>query len=59
MPGRDPASRVIEETEGERKMGATTIEVAAGHLAMVSHPQETADLITRAVRSTGGSATTD
>ena len=41
------------------RMGATTIEVAAGHLAMVSHPEETADLVTRAVRSTGGSATTD
>jgi len=52
MPGRDPASRVIEQTEREGSM-------AAGHLAMVSHPEETADLITRAVRSTGGSATTD
>jgi pimeloyl-ACP methyl ester carboxylesterase len=27
------------------RMGATTTEVAAGHLAMVSHPKETADLI--------------
>jgi hypothetical protein len=26
-------------------MGATTVEVAAGHLAMVSHPGEVADLI--------------
>jgi hypothetical protein len=26
-------------------MGATTIEVAAGHLAMVSHPDEVAQLI--------------
>jgi hypothetical protein len=30
-------------------MGATTIEVAAGHLAMVSHPDETARLIEQAV----------
>jgi pimeloyl-ACP methyl ester carboxylesterase len=27
------------------RMGATTIEVASGHLAMVSHPDETAQLI--------------
>jgi pimeloyl-ACP methyl ester carboxylesterase len=28
-----------------QRMGATTIEVAASHVAMVSHPQEVADLI--------------
>ncbi|WP_433381563.1 alpha/beta fold hydrolase [Actinoplanes sp. CA-142083] len=38
------------------RMGATTVEVAAGHLAMVSHPDETADLIRQAARSIGGSA---
>jgi pimeloyl-ACP methyl ester carboxylesterase len=27
------------------RMGATTVEVPAGHLAMLSHPQETANLI--------------
>jgi len=32
-----------------KRMGATTIEVAAGHLAMVSHPDETARLIEAAV----------
>jgi pimeloyl-ACP methyl ester carboxylesterase len=32
-----------------KRMGATTVEVAAGHLAMVSHPQETAQLIEQAV----------
>ena len=30
------------------RMGATTVEVDAGHLAMVSHPGETAQLITAA-----------
>ena len=30
------------------RMGATTVEVDAGHLAMVSHPAETAQLITAA-----------
>ena len=31
-----------------KRMGATTIELDAGHLSMVSHPQEVADLILRA-----------
>jgi pimeloyl-ACP methyl ester carboxylesterase len=31
------------------RMGATTVEVAAGHLAMVTHPDETAQLIEAAV----------
>jgi hypothetical protein len=33
------------------RMGATTIEVPAGHLAMVSHPDETAKLIKAAVEA--------
>jgi pimeloyl-ACP methyl ester carboxylesterase len=32
-----------------KRMGATTIEVASGHLAMVTHPDETARLIEQAV----------
>ena len=35
-----------------QRMGATTIEVAASHVAMVSHPQEVADLIAAAARAT-------
>jgi pimeloyl-ACP methyl ester carboxylesterase len=31
-----------------KRMGATTIEVKAGHLSLLSHPQEIADLIRRA-----------
>jgi pimeloyl-ACP methyl ester carboxylesterase len=31
-----------------KRMGATTIEVDASHVAMVSHPAETADLIRKA-----------
>ncbi len=27
------------------RMGATTVEVASGHLAMISHPQDVVDLI--------------
>ena len=37
------------ERQFAKRMGATTIEVAAGHLAMVSHPDETARLIEQAV----------
>jgi pimeloyl-ACP methyl ester carboxylesterase len=35
------------------RMGATTVEVSAGHLAMVSHPGETAQLITAAAEALG------
>ena len=35
------------------RMGATTVEVDAGHLAMVSHPGETAQLITAAAEALG------
>lgn len=38
-----------------RRMGATTVEVPAGHLAMVTHPGETADLIEAAAEKLGGS----
>jgi pimeloyl-ACP methyl ester carboxylesterase len=36
-----------------KRMGATTIEVPAGHLAMVSHPDETARLIEAAAAAVG------
>lgn len=36
------------------RMGATTVEAAAGHLAMVSHPGGTAQLITAAEALTTG-----
>jgi pimeloyl-ACP methyl ester carboxylesterase len=35
-----------------QRMGATTVEVAASHVAMVSHPREVADLIAEAGRAT-------
>jgi hypothetical protein len=38
------------------RMGATTIEVSASHLAMVSHPDHVASLIERAAESVGASA---
>jgi pimeloyl-ACP methyl ester carboxylesterase len=37
------------------RMGATTVEVAAGHVAMVSQPDEVVPLIDTAVKSLGAS----
>jgi pimeloyl-ACP methyl ester carboxylesterase len=44
------------ERQFAARMGATTIEVSAGHLAMVSHPDEVVDLIERAAKSVGAAA---
>ena len=38
------------------RMGATTIEVASGHVAMVSHPAEVAELVETAASSVGAAA---
>jgi len=38
------------------RMGATTVEVAASHVAMVSHPDDVAGLIERAAESVGATA---
>ena len=35
-----------------KRMGATTVEVASSHVAMVSHPDEVTDLIEEAVKAT-------
>ena len=39
------------ERQFAKRMDATVIEVASGHLAMVSHPDEVADLVRAAARS--------
>jgi hypothetical protein len=42
--------------EAERAMvaraGAETVEIASSHVAMISHPKETADLILSAIKAT-------
>jgi len=38
------------------RMGATTVEVAASHVAMVSHPDEVANLIEKAAEQVGSAA---
>jgi pimeloyl-ACP methyl ester carboxylesterase len=44
------------ERQFAKRMGATTIEVPSGHLAMVSHPDEVTDLIETAAKAlTAGS----
>jgi pimeloyl-ACP methyl ester carboxylesterase len=47
--------------DGERlfasRMGATTVEAASSHVAMVSHPDEVAQLITAAADKSGDQAT--
>jgi pimeloyl-ACP methyl ester carboxylesterase len=44
------------ERQFATRMGATTVEVPAGHLAMVSHPDETAALIEKAAEAVGAVA---
>jgi pimeloyl-ACP methyl ester carboxylesterase len=39
------------ERQFARRMGATTVTIASGHLAMVSHPDEVAQLITTAAEA--------
>ena len=44
------------ERQFAERMGATTVEVPASHVAMVSHPDEVADLIEKAAASVSGAA---
>jgi pimeloyl-ACP methyl ester carboxylesterase len=44
------------ERQFAARMGATTVEVPAGHVAMVSHPTEVADLIEKAAEAVGATA---
>lgn len=39
-----------------QRMGATTVEVASGHVAMLSHPEEVTNLILQAVQSTSAAS---
>ena len=42
------------ERQFAARMGATTVEIPSSHLAMVSHPQEVAELIETAAAAVGG-----
>ena len=50
---RDEAIPPDAERQFAPRMGATTIEVDSGHVAMVSHPEETAKLIETAANAAG------
>jgi pimeloyl-ACP methyl ester carboxylesterase len=52
----DEALPPAAERRFAARMGATTVEVAASHVAMVSHPGEVVDLIERATESVGAGA---
>lgn len=44
------------ERQFAERMGATTVEVPAGHLAMVTHPEVVVDQIEQAAKANGGAA---
>ena len=44
------------ERQFAARMGATTVEVSASHVAMVSHPEEVASLVERATESVSAAA---
>jgi pimeloyl-ACP methyl ester carboxylesterase len=56
VASNDEAIPPDAERQFASRMGATTIEVPASHLAMVSHPDEVADLIEKAAERVGSTA---
>ena len=52
----DEAIPAAAERQFAARMGGTTVEVSASHVAMVSRPEEVAGLIERAAESVGASA---
>jgi pimeloyl-ACP methyl ester carboxylesterase len=53
VAARDEAIPPDAERQFAQRMGATTVEVDAGHLAMVSHPDEVVKLIDAAAAAVG------
>jgi pimeloyl-ACP methyl ester carboxylesterase len=51
VAGDDQAIPADAERQFAKRMGATTVEVLAGHLAMVSHPDEVVSLIEDAAKA--------
>jgi pimeloyl-ACP methyl ester carboxylesterase len=46
------------ERQFAARMGASTVEIPASHIAMVSHPNEVAELIEKAANAVGVPVTT-
>lgn len=57
VASEDEAIPPDAERQFAARMGATTVEVAAGHLAMVTHPEAVVDLVERAAEAAAGAAT--
>jgi pimeloyl-ACP methyl ester carboxylesterase len=53
VAANDEAIPPDAERQFAARMGATTVEVASGHVAMVSHPGEVVQLVTTAVKALG------
>ena len=51
VAAQDQAVPPDAERQMARRMGATTVEIAAGHLAMISHPDDVATLIETAAQA--------
>ena len=51
VASQDEAIRPDAERQFASRMGAATVEIASGHVAMVSHPDAVADLIKKAAAS--------
>jgi pimeloyl-ACP methyl ester carboxylesterase len=51
VAGNDEAIASAAERQFAQRMGATTIEIPSGHLAMVSHPDAVTELIEQAAAS--------
>jgi pimeloyl-ACP methyl ester carboxylesterase len=51
VAGEDEAVQPDAERQMAKRMGATTVEVAAGHLAMVSHPDDVVRLVETAANA--------
>ena len=56
MATNDEAIPADAERMFAQRMGATTVEVPSGHLAMVTHPDQTVRLIEAAAAATRGEA---
>jgi hypothetical protein len=52
----DEAIPADAERQFAERMGATTVEVPAGHLAMVTHPEGVVDLVEQAKEAAGSAA---
>ena len=55
VAANDEAIPPAAERQFAARMGATTVEVPSGHVAMVSHPDDVAQLIGKAAEAAGGS----